>query len=494
MRFALLLSLFASAALAGTSVKSGSSSNLADVDANKHLLTSTATDGGPYGPTEIVDNEGDIASVDPFGRLGVGLDSVRFRDAVEGTTVDWRKWNTAVATHAVAQASSLITLNSAASTAVGSSQVLTWAYFPSVGGMRVKTRIKATSLPQTNAVGEFGFGTASASTAPTDGAFVRWSGASGFACVYAMNSSENSVAMTTPTAAQFYDIEIVWHASYVSCIVTDPGAGTVVTKTIGVANSALSTVSVGRLPVFARLYATNTTSPAPKIDIAKVVVLGANLVNAPTWTQANMAMGNNAQRSPVAAFTVLSNVCNFSAAGVPRVRTTLGGACGNIASSVGSNTTANYPTLGGWYQLAATATATGDFIAFGYQVPTGMILHITGIDATCTNYGAATATTATNLSWAWAIGGSAVSLATEVDAPPATLEFTRIPIGTFSAAIATPIGGDFAPLGGIHIPYPDELIVLPGRFASLTVRVGSGAATASDVWACHVMPRAYFEE
>lgn len=491
---ALLLLLPGLAFAQGMTIKGGATTNLQEVNALKQAYVTTATDGGPIGPGSIADNDGDIAQVDPFGRLSVGLDSLRFRDSVEGVTVDWRKWSTAVTTHAIAQASSLITLNSAASTAVGASQLTSLPYFPSVGGVRVKTRIKATSLPQANAVAEFGFGTASASTAPTDGAFVRWSGAATFQCVYATASSENAVAMTAPTAALFYDIEIIWHASYVTCIVSDPSTGSSTVKNVPVANTALSTASVGRLPVFARLYATNTTSPAPKMDLAKVVVLSSNFGNPPTWTQANMSMGNNATRSPLTAFAILTNVCNFSAAGVPRVRTTIGGACGNIASSTGANTTANYPTLGGWYQLAATATATGDFIAFGYQVPTGMVLHITGVDATCTNYGAATATTATNLSWAWAYGGSAVSLATEVDSPPATMEFARAPIGTFNAPVATAIGADFLPAGGIHLNYPDELIVPPGRFVDLTVRVGSGAATASDVWDCMVIPRGYFEE
>jgi hypothetical protein len=41
----------------------------------------------------------------------------------------------------------------------------------------------------------------------------------------------------------------------------------------------------------------------------------------------------------------------------------------------------------------ATATPTADAVIFGYQVPTGLALHITGVDAVCYNFGAATATT-----------------------------------------------------------------------------------------------------
>ena len=39
------------------------------------------------------------------------------------------------------------------------------------------------NLPQTNATAEVGLGNATANTAPTDGAFFRWTASGGFECV-----------------------------------------------------------------------------------------------------------------------------------------------------------------------------------------------------------------------------------------------------------------------------------------------------------------------
>jgi hypothetical protein len=159
-----------------------------------------------------------------------------------------------------------------------------------------------------------------------------------------------------------------------------------------------------------------------------------------------------------------------------------------------SNTAAGYTTLGGKFQFAAVAGAETDFALFAFLNPvpttslTGCNLVIRGVWLDTYNAVVAVATTPTVLEWSMAVGATAVSLATADGA--ATRSPKRISLGCQSFLVGALAG---APAGRMDINLDAPVVVEPGCYVHVILRVPYGTATATEVFRGQVGFNAYWE-
>lgn len=183
------------------------------------------------------------------------------------------------------------------------------------------------------------------------------------------------------------------------------------------------------------------------------------------WPHQAASIGYGSVVNPTVALTQLSNYANSAAP----------------ASATLSNTAAGYTTLGGQFQFAAVAGAETDYALFGFTVPTGVKLIVTGISIDTMNTGAAVATTATWLQWFM-----------DVDSPAITLAANsfRVALGNQVFAIADAIGKQALP---INQEFTAPYVTHSGRFFKVALKMPLGTATASQVIRGTVRVEGYFE-
>ena len=116
-------------------------------------------------------------------RLRVGVDSLLLQETFPGAALNSAIWTAPVTTMTVAVSGGFLTLNAGLSVATSAvARVSSYRSFPTLATCELYGEIVAqiVQLPQANNVTEWGFGIASASTAPTDGAFFRLNAAGEF--------------------------------------------------------------------------------------------------------------------------------------------------------------------------------------------------------------------------------------------------------------------------------------------------------------------------
>jgi hypothetical protein len=156
------------------------------------------------------------------------------------------------------------------------------------------------------------------------------------------------------------------------------------------------------------------------------------------------------------------------------------------AAATLSNTAAGYTTLGGLFLFNAPAGANTDYALFGYQIngaaasitQSNKKFNITNIRIDSVNIGAAVATTATVMYWGLGVGSTAVSLATtDAASTSPTRAPRRTPLGVQSWLVGDAIG---KPADAININFDTPVVVDPGTFVHVILRVPVGTATASQ--------------
>jgi hypothetical protein len=231
-------------------------------------------------------------------------------------------------------------------------------------------------------------------------------------------------------------------------------------------------------PLFMQKYNTGAVSNTNTMRVARVGVTQLDIATSRAWSVSNSVAGLGAYIGQ-----------NGQTMGTTQaVGTITSGSTPNLpTSAAGSNTAANVTGLGGWGAINAAAGAATDFIACSYQNPastiniTGRNLLIRGVKVTAINTGAAVATTPTTLLWTLAFGHTAVSLATTETASFATATThapRRVQLGFMSAAVGTPIGGLYS--GDVSLNFDSPIVVRPGEFVALIMKIVVGTATASQ--------------
>jgi len=418
-------------------------------------------------------------------RLRVGLDSPLFHEFFPGAALNSAVWTAPVTTMTVTVTGGLATLNAGLSTANAVvARVSSYRSFPAFATCELYAEIVAqlAQTPVASNVTEWGFGIASGTTAPTDGAVFRLLANGEFRCVVINNSVEIqsgtldfNALVGTNTSRHFLvaigDDHVKFWIDDVMVARIDRGA------------AASSMTASGQMPLLFRTYNTGVTSAAQVLRIG----------------MASVQVGDMALCKPMA------HLC--AGAGWMAYQGQTGGTMGTTATYANSadpaaaaglsNTTAAVGSgLGGQFRFNAAATATTDGIVSSFQVPAGTAalpgktLYITGVKIAAVNTGAAVATTATLLAWSLAFGHTAVSLAT---AEAAT---TKAPRRIALGLMAWPIGAAIAAMpdkGDLYMPFSSPIAVQPGEFVQTVAKFVIGTATASQVILCHVTFDAYYE-
>lgn len=446
---------------------------LADVTVNGSVSVSSL-DGG----LRLSDANGD-GLVFADGRVDTGRDQPLFADRFVGTSVAANsKWMQSLSTMTATVATGRLLLNAGASVAANTHATLSSApkfrgYVD--GSVYVQVRAAPTNLPQTNAVAEIGLGNATANTAPTDGAFFRWTASGGFECVVNRGGAETSTSMTAPAAAGVYSIfGIRVRGDRVVCTWETPSSGASA-RTVMALDSAAPSAFIESPGAMLRVY-TGATGPAlaPQLAIGLIEVSKKVLDEDRPIGHVFAYSGQSAAFNPLTG----AQATNHANSTAP-------------VSATLSNTAAGYATLGGRYQFAAPAGAVTDYALFGFQVPTSFRFVITGVSISACNTGVAVATTPTSLEWALGVGSTAVSLATtDGTAATPTSAPRRIPLGKQVFAVGAAV--EFCDTE-VSRTFISPVSVESGRFVHVILAVPVGTATASQIIRGTVTFDGYFE-
>ena len=428
----------------------------------------------------------------PEKRLGVGQDSVLWDDTFHHAVFNLRKYFNIASATALTVAGGFLAFNATSLTTAASGQICrSHRTFPVLGNFpaTVDFWFSLALLPQAQNVIEIGVGIpgTAVANAPSDGIYmlIDTAGALQLVCNY-NGTQTSSGAITLPAAVAWaagrvYHGEIVIHSDRAELYFDAIYIGQVLRSSANTVGAMAQSQS-GYL--FARWYNAAATVGAQKLNIARwAVTLGDGAFARPRGA-ARVGLGDHLLSTPDGATVAqLDNITNSTAP----------------VSATLSNTAAGYAVPGGNFQFAAVAGAETDYALFAYQVPApaanqpGKNMVVTGIDIDAFNMGAAVATTPTLLNWYAGIGASAASLATADAAGTSTTRAAHKKfLGLQSFAIGAGIGAradrdlraDFSAA---------PLIVEPGAFLHIIVRIPVSTATASQIIRGGVAVRGYFE-
>lgn len=455
-----------------------SSGNVAEVDSNNQLKVVTSTDKSKSGFTR------QVAEVDPGDVMGsatlreldatsdyalrVAEDNILFSDSFSYTTVNTSVWAITTSTMTVTFPGGTMVLNGGSSTTAGNvARVQTWSPVPlyRIFPTYIECDIYISAY-QANNVCEWGAFIATGTSAPTDGVGFRLTAAGNLVGFQNVGGTEvETAAITKPTVATSFHSLIVVNSNSVEFWID----GVMVAK-LNEPSAALGhgIMSASAAPLTFRNYNNGTPAAAVQMRVSNVVVSTSLNTSRPfNLTSARMGLGGYQAPPGQAA----GQTANYSNSAAP-------------ASATLSNTAAGYTTSGGQWQFAAVAGAETDYALFAYQNPagtsviTGRNMVVTGVSIDTWVMGTASATTPTLLQWAVAGGSSAVSLATAESATAAGKAPRRIAIGAQSIAVGTAVGA----MANQRIDSNFEpLIIEPGTFFHIILKMPVGTATASEI-------------
>lgn len=481
--------------MAGFRIEGNTSGNVAEVDSANNLRVNLRTDdpdsaGYAVASGEVTDGSSGVArtvrphDVSPDYRLRVGLDSVLWNDVLSHAVFNTSRYLGVTSTMTITQTGGRFVFNGGSSTASGAvSRMQTYRSFPVIGTypIYVDMWIGFAAAPQTNNVCEFGLGIASGTTAPTDGVFFRLNGAGELRGVVNNNGAETQTnVLTAYTLGEINHYLIVVHNDRTEFWKEISGVpimlGYVDTPT---ANSGPCLSQ--SLPLLMRCYNSAATSSAQQMYFGAVNISTGDAATTRLWATQQSGMGLSSIQAPDGTTVAMTaNFANSAAA----------------ASATLSNTAAGYTTLGGRFQFAAVAGAETDYALFAYLVPAGTAaipgktLMVRGVRIETFNTGAAVATTATVLEWVLGVGTTAVSLATTDSATGGTRGPRRLALGVQSFAVGAAIGAAASPVD-VNLDAP--IMVEPGSYLHIILKMPIGTATASQIVRGLVMVNGYFE-
>lgn len=444
----------------------GTTGETAEVEGGRLLVSGPAITAVGNGVVPIL--QGDI------GEVVVASEQMWLYDQVDGAAINANIWEQGSTTMTIAQAGGYMHLNATAITTLSTHALLrSVKRIPTMGDMPVILRatVLVINLPLTGATAEIGLMTATTNSAPNDGAYFRWKTNGDFVCVVNFGGTEIESAQISPPAANTdIDLAIAVFGYKVQFLIDSVPVATIEN---GTANPY--PFSESRVSVLGRVYtAASAPASAPQLKIGSVAVTQGRVSQNRSWRDTLVANGRGLQASPVTPFAQTGNHANST---VP-------------ANATLSNTAAGYTALGGKFAFLPVGGAETDYALFGYQVPVGHQLIITGLNISVVNLGAAVATTATLLDWALGLNASAISLALSDAFSTGVVAPRRIQLGMQSFAIADPIGKQ-AP--DIVRAFDTPLVVDSGRFVTLILRLPVSTATASQVIRGQFALNGYFE-
>lgn len=414
-------------------------------------------------------------------RLRVGVDSVWDDDNFNYTAQNFNKHKYTSNTLTMTWAGGFLNTNGAGVTTTGTGcQIQTYRHFPiqGAGGLYCEVAMALSNTPVTNWTLDFGlFLPAAASTSiPLDGAYFRVN-SSGVFGVLNVNGTEvtTTVLSFSPAINQVYKYNITITDSELQFWIDDVIYGEIPKPT-----ATGSAMYAGSNPFAIRHHHTGTTSAIISAKFSNYTIGVADMDNVRLWASNKAGQG-------------MSGV-NYPSGG------TAGGTATNVLNTVPGTVTLTASTapatnaLGGSFVFAAPAGTENDFPLFAFLNPipttsiTGRNLVIRGVWVDTWNQVVAVATTPTVMQFSVAVGSTASTLAT-TDTATSRLP-KRVHLGVQSYIVGAAVGQQ-APR--IDCNFDAPLVVEPGCYFHVILRIPVGTATATETFRGAVGVNAYWE-
>lgn len=413
----------------------------------------------------------DILRMLRVGRMGgMALNRVNmplFQDLVDGAAVNTQQWTQTLTTMTATQANRVVTLNAnntVTLTTVASHSSLGWFSKPREGVLRMSARMRL-DWQAAGATLQFGFAQVSGTTEQANqGIFARVTTAGNVEIVITHNNADVATKATGVSVgvgvgqvnpSRWYDVDLFVMDDAVRLVMQasdgDTATAPTVDSTLGFALAQTAEATIRSLPLTFRVLNVTAPATASRLFYSGIVVMLQDIEETRPFQHALARVGRSSLLNPGTGVQ-LANYANSAAP----------------TSATLSNTAAGYTTLGGQWQFAAVAGAETDYALFGFAVPTGYTLHVTGVRIDTTVTGAAVATTVTLLQW-FLGRANAVTLASASFRK--TLGMQSLPVGAAIGSLAAPV------VWQADTPF----VVDSGQTFHLGLKMPVGTATASSV-------------
>lgn len=456
-------------------------SNMAEVTADGNLKVVTPSVPSQAGFMKIA---GELSAAgDPYGllneavrtsaqgRMTVGQPVSLFNEFFNNTTLNSAIMQAPVTTMTVTVAGGSLNLNASAITTINTvARVSTYAHFPFQADMATYTTFDAllTQPAQNNCTIEMGFGIATASSTPTDGAFFRYNASGQLLAVINVNGAEvTSAVLTAPSDNVMHRYKIVVENDRVFFSINGQ-----VVAVLATPNTAGFPVYSPSQPWFARVI---NGAIAP--TLANVLKVGYICVGLQDAGGLLMDVGTLAAYS---GRTGLQGQTGFTVGSTSLYTNSLAPGVG--AAIANATAAAGFLGLGGQFSVTPTLTANTDGILCSYAnpVPTAAIpgktlfikgVRIQGIVTTALTGGPV------YYLYSLCFGHTNVSLATTEAANAKAPR--RTPIGIESYAVTAAVG-TLGSVSGQYMAFNNPIPVLPGEFVAVAAK-NIGTVTTAGV-------------
>lgn len=464
--------------------------NTGNLDAGGNIKTALPLAPGFMGGVRLFseNDPGDVTGApylkspetSPDFRLRVGVDSVWDDENFNYTAQNFNKHKYTSNTLTMTWAGGFLNTNGASVTTTGTGcQFQTYRSFPlqGAGAIYCETAMALSNTPVANWTLDFGmFLPASVSTSvPLDGVYFRINSSGVFGVVNNNGTESSTPAFTfTPIINQTYKYNVTINDGDVEFWIDDVLYGSKLKPL-----NAGSVMYAGSNPFAVRHHHTGVTSAVIQAKFANYTISMSDMDNVRLWASSKVGSGlSGLQYASGGAAGMTSNNVNVTAP----------------AAATLANATAGYATLGGKFQFAAVAGAETDYALFAFLNPaqttgiTGRNLVIRGIWIDTINAVVAVATTPTVLEWSAATGSTAVTLLT-VDGAATRLP-KRIALGVQTFVVGS-LAGAQSPRVDVNLDAP--IVVEPGTYFHIILRIPYGTATATEVFRGQVGVNSYWE-
>lgn len=452
--------------------------------------TDVATNPGNVGAVRVFseNDPGDVtgsaylksAETSTDFRLRVGTDSVWDTEQFNYTAQNFNKHKYTSTTLTMTWAGGALNTNGTSVTTTGTAcQIQTYRHFPLLGAGAVyfETTMCLSAAMAANINIDFGGMTlaAAGTSVPTDGVYFRINAGGVFGVLNSNGTETTTSAFTfTQSINVFNKFTIVSTQSEVEFWIDD-----VLMAHVDRGNGVSQPHYAASVPFAIRHHHTGVAGGVVQAKFGGYSVTLGDMDTQRMWssTMAGQGLSSIQGASGHAAGQTANNVNST----VP-------------ATAALSNTAASYATLGGRFLFAALAGAETDYALFAYLNPvpttsiTGRNLVIRGVWIETFNAVVAVATTPTVLEWSLAVGSTAVSLATADGA--ATRAPKRISLGSQSFLVGA-LAGANSERCDVNLDAP--VVVEPGTYMHIILRVPYGTATATELFRGMVGINGYWE-
>ena len=355
-------------AVAGNPVLTG---GVDGVGANARTLTvavdrAAMTTGSATGIPMIGQSSGvaRIATVNRFGNVTPGYQTIMAFDPVEGSTINTWLWAQSTTTMTIAQSGGLLTLNSGAITTTTTDAILTTnKQFPIVNQAPISCSYRALLTQTINATIEIGFGAPAGTTAIiNNGGFFRIQNSGQVKVVTSYNGTENvSSVLATLTLTSYYLFIVELEDNNAHFIIEDSNGIPVVDTSFALTLTTPDKAAVSHIPSFARVYTTGAAGVAPTVKISFFQAYQLGINTSKPWLEQMASSGRSSTINPTSFAQTGSSMTAAPATETP------------------SNTVAGYSALGGEYATALTVASENPLSVFGFQVPAPYSFYLYGL-------------------------------------------------------------------------------------------------------------------